>query len=73
MFDPQRPSDRRPNDEPFFVSKVCLGCGTKLVYSYIVNAPDTPEEERWYDEFECPKCKDGLVLDVPKGYLEQVP
>ncbi|SHJ73672.1 hypothetical protein [Alicyclobacillus tolerans] len=69
MSEPQRPADRRPNDEPFFVPKVCQGCGAKLVYSYLLDAPDTPEHERWYGEFECPQCRDGLVLDVPKGYI----
>ena len=67
MREPRSAADRRPNDEPYFVSKVCLDCGTKLVYSYLLDAPDTPKDKRWYDEFECPKCRDGIALDVPEG------
>lgn len=69
MREPRSAADRRPNDEPYFVPKTCSDCRTKLVYSYLLDDPDAPEEKRWYDEFECPKCRNGLVLDVPERCL----
>ena len=55
---PERPSDPRPNDEPYYVDKHC-DCGEKLVYA----EADTD----WYDEFHCPACQDGIHLDVPES------
>lgn len=71
---PKRPksaADRRPNDEPYYAPKVCATCGTSLVYLYTLNNTDTPEDERWYDEFECPRCRDGIVMDVPSAHIEK--
>jgi len=55
----------RPNGEPLYIHKNCPACGTRLVYEYLVNSPYCPENNRWYDEFACPVCNDGIYLDCP--------
>lgn len=60
---PEKASDRRPNDEPFYIDKYCE-CGEKLAYF--------DEESGWYDEFECPECEDGIHLDVPGNFIEEL-
>ena len=57
MDKPERPSDRRPSDEPYYISSECRDCGEALQYA--------DEESGWFDEFECPNCDNGIHLDVP--------
>lgn len=67
MSEPRSAADRRPNDEPYFISKACEDCGEKLVYLYILEGKS--ERDAWFDEFACPKCRNGMYLDVPEGYI----
>ena len=54
---PRTPSTPRANGKPYYVPPDCADCGTPLVCVGAANG--------WHDEFGCPKCKDGIVLDVP--------
>jgi hypothetical protein len=65
---PTSPSDPRPNDEPYFTDSECKYCGTELVLV------DDPEEDEsvWYDEFECPECKEGVYMDWPDEHKQHV-
>lgn len=63
---PQSAEDRRPGDVPFYIAPDCGTCGTALVPLDIFLAAGTtlPEGyEPWWDEFTCPVCLDGCVMD----------
>lgn len=62
------PADPRP-DGPVFVPKACE-CGVLLVCVDL--AAGVPTEDAWHDEWECPVCKDGIVLDVPKSWWRRI-
>jgi hypothetical protein len=66
---PNSPSDRRPYDEPFYIPKTCDTCGEKLVYS---DSTANSANATWYDEFECPNCKDGIYLDWPRRAVIEI-
>lgn len=70
---PIRASDER--EEPHYVDNDCEECGTELVLydkadeelleeSNALNPPNT--DDIWYDEWVCPECLDGIILDVPE-------
>ena len=71
MNPPKGPSDPRPNNEPYYIQKTCPKCGTKLVLHDSLAQPPTPTEDVWHDEFECPKCRDGIFMDWPVKELER--
>jgi predicted nucleic-acid-binding Zn-ribbon protein len=64
--EPKSAADPRPNNEPYFIPKTCTKCGSKLVYADSLKTPVPSEDEFWYDEFECPKCRGGNYLDWPE-------
>lgn len=57
------PATPRPDGRPVFVPADCATCGSPLRVVDLHNS--TPPDSVWHDEFECPKCLDGVVLDVP--------
>lgn len=59
---PERPADRRPNDEPYYIDSLCPVCGHRLEY--------LDEDSGWYDEFVCPNCDDGIHMDWPEESLQ---
>lgn len=75
---PRTPADER--DEPFYVDSDCPDCDTELVLydelpeeklreSDAFGAPlqEMDEDDRiWYDEWVCPECLDGIVMDWPE-------
>ena len=58
---PTSPSDKRPNNEPYYIQSTCE-CGGELVPEPVAYA------KGWFDEFECMNCQ-GLHLDVPDSYM----
>lgn len=65
---PTGPSDPRPNNEPYYIDSECKFCGTELV---LVDDPNQ-DEAVWYDEFECPECKEGVYMDWPEEHRQSV-
>jgi hypothetical protein len=74
---PESPAHRRPNDQPYYIQTKCDECGTALVYEDLLENSDSDpfgsndSEKRhfWFDEFDCPKCRNGCWLDVPESEL----
>jgi hypothetical protein len=64
---PKSAADPRPDGKPAFIDPNCPTCGAALVLHDSLRVPPTPVAEVWHDEWECPKCRDGLVLDQPVG------
>lgn len=63
---PMSAAERRPNDEPYYRDSQCE-CGTDYVYyDAHVEGKDLDDEDFWYDEFICPDCEYGLLLDTPE-------
>lgn len=60
---PKKPSDKR-NGEPFYINSNCDECGEELVLF--------DEDSGWYDEWECPNCKDGIYMDWPDKEMEKL-
>lgn len=69
---PRKPSDER--DEPYYTDSHCKDCGTELILydtadtellreAEKLNPPETTDT--WYDEWICPECLDGIILDTP--------
>lgn len=59
---PQKADDRRPGGTPFYTAKSCPKCDTALQYYDPTGT--------WFDEFECPTCRDGVYLDWPSAELD---
>jgi hypothetical protein len=62
---PKSPADKRPNNKPYYIDQYCKKCGTTLVLYDLLENPNKPLDEIWYDEFICPNCQDGLYIDRP--------
>lgn len=81
---PESPADPRPNDEPYYIDNDCPTCGTELIPYDEVPATDRRRsdalvgpayetgEEAWHDEFVCPDCLDGVHMDWPDDYNENL-
>jgi ribosomal protein S27AE len=63
---PNSPGEPRAGGRPAFIDPACKVCGTALVLHDSLRKRPSPPGETWHDEWECPKCRDGLHLDVPK-------
>ena len=44
----------------------CPNRGASLVLLDLLERPDMPAREIWYDKFICPDCHEGIHLDVPE-------
>lgn len=64
MTTPLRPSDPRPGGVPFYIPNQCSSCGNLLVLA--------EPSEGWLDEFECPICRNGVYLDIPKETIDDI-
>ena len=40
-------------------------CGAPLVLLDSIEHPSGSESEIWFDEWLCPQCRDGIVMDWP--------
>ena len=66
MTVPRSAADPRPGNRPFYIDPSCPTCGAALLlFDRIIN-PDAPDEV-WHDEWECPTCRDGLLMDWPES------
>ena len=66
---PLSPNDPRPDNRPFYIEPNCE-CGTALVLDDIWEFRQEysgETSEPWYDEWICPRCRDGIFLDWPQG------
>lgn len=63
------PSFRRV--EPLYIKPNCTQCKTKLMLEDLFYTPNCSTYEIWYDEWVCPKCQDGVIMDWPTWYLEK--
>lgn len=67
-----------PREKPIHINSQCEECNSKLVmfdkfYQLEVDSTDEPLEDTiWYDEWVCPKCQDGIVMDWPKDEFVSV-
>ena len=80
---PQSPAEPR-NGEPYYIDSQCPDCGTALkLYdslstdqlegSEALGAPATDNDDVvWHDEWVCPRCLDGIHLDVPEDVLTEL-
>lgn len=70
--EPQSAADPRPGGKPYYEDEECEDCGTEIIY-YHEAFPEKYDEddEYWYDEFWCPECEGGIILDWPKDYKEK--
>ena len=62
---PRSAAEQRPNNKPVYINSNCHECGTPLVLLDILETHPVQTDKIWQDEFICPKCRDGLYLDVP--------
>lgn len=66
---PTSPSDPRPNDEPYYIDSECPDCGTELaLYDELTDE----DGETWHDEWMCPECREGIHMDWPEEYKEEI-
>jgi len=71
MFNQDKPrsaAEQRPNNKPVYIDPNCPECRTPLILVDILENLLTPTDKVWHDEFICPKCRDGIYLDVPKSH-----
>jgi ribosomal protein S27AE len=62
----------RPDNKPYYIDSNCPKCGTLLVLADLLEEPHTPNEKIWYDEFICPKCRNGIFLDLPESEIAEI-
>jgi len=63
---PRSAADPRPDSRPYFIAPNCPTCEAALV---LVDR-DQPASEIWHDEWECPRCDDGVYIDWPESAIE---
>lgn len=63
---PRNAADPRPGNRPYFIAPKCPTCDAALV---LVDR-DQVASEVWHDEWECPRCDDGVYLDWPESAIE---
>ena len=63
--EPNSPAIPRPGNRPYYIAPDCPDCGTPLVLSDYLHNPQTPADDVWYDEWECPRCQEGIWMDWP--------
>ena len=62
---PRSAAEQRANNKPAYIDTNCPECGSPLVLLYTLENPLAPTDKIWHDEFICPKCRDGIYLDLP--------
>jgi len=80
---PKSPAEPR-NGEPYYIDARCPACSTNLVLydsltpdqfndSAELGVPTTDSDDKiWHDEWVCPRCLDGVHLDIPRDVLEEL-
>ncbi len=78
---PKSPAEPR-DGEPYYIDGECPDCGTALeLYDSLsveqieesaeLGVPATDSDDGiWHDEWVCPRCLDGIHLDVPENALD---
>lgn len=62
---PTSAADPRAGGRPHYIGQHCDDCGTPMrPVDMMRDIPPEPSEI-WWDEFVCPKCRDGIHLDQP--------
>lgn len=59
-----------PREKPFYIADKCPTCNTTLVLNDLREHPDMAAEDVWYDEWWCPICNDGIMMDWPPEQLQ---
>lgn len=80
------PNKRDPSEEresPFFIDDECPDCDTELVLydklddekraesDWLTDPEFYDGESIWYDEWVCPNCLDGIILDWDEEFKEK--
>jgi hypothetical protein len=52
-----------PRITPWHISPDCPQCGTRLMLSDVLEQPSIGSDDIWYDEWQCPACRDGVYMD----------
>lgn len=66
-----------PREFPYFIETTCSSCHNDLVLydsliqSEPINENSSDIEETWYDEWLCPNCLDGIIMDWPPVFDER--
>lgn len=61
---PTSAADPRPGGEPYYIDSGCPDCGAELVLYDEYREEEI--EEVWHDEWICPECDGGILLDWPE-------
>jgi len=75
MFMVQEPNSAampRPGNQPFYIEPHCPQCQTKLVLSDLLEDHNADPDTIWYDEWQCPTCRNGLHMDWPPQMVAQL-
>lgn len=67
---PKSAADPRPEGHPYYIGSDCPKCDAPLVLADIARNPRVRKDRIWHDEWECPRCRDGIYMDWPAGKLE---
>jgi hypothetical protein len=63
----------RPGGRPYYISPNCPTCGTPLVlWDRLNERSPLADDQVWYDEWSCPRCRDGIWLDWPAAERERL-
>src|ERR687883_360256 len=56
----------RPGGHPYYIAPNCPTCDTPLVlYDHLDERSRLADNQVWYDEWICPRCRDGIWMDWP--------
>jgi len=69
---PRSPDDPRPGNSPYYVEPNCTACGTPLVLWDEIFPDDEEGTLVFYDEWGCPNCKTGVILDWPAEEWQEI-
>lgn len=79
---PRSAADPRPRGIPYYIDPACPDCGTELILYDELDALSiwesdglaTPprSDEIWHDEWVCPSCLEGVHMDVPDAWWDEL-
>jgi hypothetical protein len=58
-----------PREKPAHIAADCEDCGYPLE---LVDRDADDPGDIWYDEWECPRCKTGILMDWPEEAFKEL-